>query len=63
VNTKLENANGYPCNVSLNAMYGPIIPYMLSVTVHDAGMNELKDIVNLKLILPKQCLESKLQSD
>jgi hypothetical protein len=35
---------------------------MLSVIVHKAGMNALKAIVNVKLILPKQGLEFKLQS-
>jgi len=35
---------------------------MLSATVHKAGTNALKGTVNLKLILPNQCLEFKLQS-
>jgi len=43
-------------------MYGSFIPYMLSATIQDAGMNGLKGTVNLKLNLPKQCLEFKLQS-
>jgi hypothetical protein len=51
-----------PFNVSLNAMNGPLIPYMQSVTVHNASMNALKDIGNFNLILPKQCLEFKLHS-
>jgi len=35
---------------------------MLSVRVHKAGINALKAIVIVKLILPKQGLEFKLQS-
>jgi hypothetical protein len=62
MNIKLQNLYCLHFDVSLNAIYGPLIPHMLSVRVHKAGMNALKAIVIVKLILSKQGLEFKLQS-